>query len=367
MSTEALIPDPALLSYALTRTGATVRGAHAINAATSANVCALGRPAKIAVVQGLGGSNTVHVGYVRSHASIKVLAVAWYYYPDPDVFSTTNRTIDVKMTLSDAAANTITSPSTRIPRGLDGTAITAMHGYVSLGDESFLGAIGYFDLDDVATVLTDTSWDLKFEWTRSGGDVSLMRVELWECPRSAVNDADVHGALTGPLNPGNPILAGTVSTRGYERIARTIEGAVACNRALLNATWPADTTAGIPRTGSATFTAFTGMLEGGTTPWPWRIRPWVVYDPNSASGEEARVRYFYQVTGGGTAAVRINTGATASPFDTTGLTSATWAWSVWKTVRLPTNGTGRIATVTFEGKTTAGTLYVAGIQLESVT
>ena len=162
-------------------------------------------------------------------------------------------------------------------------------------------------------------------------------------------------------------MAGSTTTLGYERIAKTLEGCVTCNHTLLSAAWRTDTSLA-PVTTSATFTAFTRMLESGTTPWAWRVRPRVVYNPNSATGEPHRVRYLYQVSGGGTAAVECtatSVGAgSAQTATTTGLTSSTWAWSDWQSLNVPTDGTDRICKIEFTGKTTAGNFYVASIELE---
>ncbi len=49
---------------------------------------------------------------------------------------------------------------------------------------------------------------------------------------------------------------------------------------------------------------------------------------------------------------------------TSALTSGTWAWSDWADVNIPTDGTDRIVAITFEGKTTAGSLYIASIEIE---
>jgi hypothetical protein len=361
VSTEALVPDFPRLFYAEGITGATVRGGHTITRASAANIVALGRPARrVGPSMGAGAAASYHFGYVRSHTSIKQLWLAWYYWPDPDPFATLH-TISITTTIRDDLGNTVTSASADIPLGFDGTSIGANR--VVFYDTPTLGALGYIDLDAIAATLTGSSWTFQFDWTRSGADPTLDRIEGWECPRSQVYDTDTYGALTGPENPGSPVVAGTTTTLGYERIAKTIEGGIACNRTLLSASWRTDTSLA-PVTTSATFTAFTRMLEAGTTPWAWRVRPRVVYNPNSATGEPHRVRVLYQVTGGGTSAVRISTGSTGSPYTLTGLTSATWAWSDWQAIDVPTNGTDRIATITFEGKTTAGNFYVASIEIE---
>ena len=365
MSTEAVVPDFPALFYAEGITGATVRGGHTITRATAANIIALARPARrVGPTPSLGASASYHVGYVRSHDAIKQLALAWYYWPDPDPFATL-ATISITTTIRDELGNTITSPDAIIPAGFDGATLTADR--VVIYDHPALGALGYIDLDAAAAILTGSSWAFQFDWSRSGGHVSLAHIEGAECPRSQVDSADTYGALTGPVNPGNPVVAGSTTTIGYERIAKTVEGGIACGRTLLSAVWPTDTSLA-PVTTSATLTAFTRMLEGGTTPWPWAVRPRVVYAPSSATGEPHRVRYLYRVTGGGTAVIRCtatSVGAgSVTTCDVTGLTSSTWVWSDWATTTIPTDGTDRIVKLTFRGKTTAGAVYVASIEVE---
>lgn len=365
MSTEGILDAFPSLSYAEGITGATVRGGHTIARVAAANLIALARPARrIGTTQGLAASDTLHVGYTRSHSSIRALYVAWFYRPDPDPFAALE-TISLTTTIRDELGNTVTSSDPVIPLGFDGTAYTANR--VVLADTPVLGAVGYIDLDAAAATLTGASWAFQFDWSRSGGHVALDRIEGWECPRSQVDEADTFGALTGPENPGNPIVAGDVAGIGYERIAKTVEGGIACGRTLLSVAWPTSTSIA-PATTSATYTAFTRMLEGGTTPWPWRVRPRVVYAPASATGEPHRVRYLYEVTGGGSASIRCTatsagTGSVQTA-DVAGLASATFAWSAWADLDVPTDGTDRIVSLTFTGKTTAGTLYVAAIEVE---
>ena len=362
MSTEALLPDFPTLAYAETPTGGTVRGGHTITRAVAANIVALGRPARrIGPVQGQSNTTSTYVvGYVRSHADINQLRLAWYFHAD---FTNTPATHSLDLTITDAAGHSVASSSTAVPIGFKGETVSAVLSTTPLDTTVVLGAEGYLDLDVLAATLTDPSWSFKFVYTASNTHVPLDRIEGWECPRSQVDSADAYGLLTGPENPGNPIVAGSTTTYGYERLAKTIEGGIACNRTVLSVAWPTDTSIA-PGTASATYTAFTRMLESGTTPWPWKVRPRVVYHPSSAAGETHRARIHYKVTGSGTANARVSTGATGSPYTIGGLTSATWAWSDWTTIEIPTNGTDRIASITFEGKTSAGTFYVAGIEVE---
>lgn len=368
MSTEGLISDFAPLFYAETPTGGTVRGGHTITRAMDATIVALARPAKrIGPTQvQSNGTATYVVGYVRSHTSIKQLWLAWYFHPD-FTNSITPATNSIDLTITDAAGHTIASSSDVVPVGFKGVTTDALQAVTPLDSTVVLGASGYIDLDAAAAVLTDPSWSFSFTYTASTTHIPLDRIEGWECPRTQIDSDDTYGALTGPENPGNPILAGSTTTPVYERLMQTLQGAALCNRTLLSIAWPTSTSIA-PVTASATFTAFTRMLEGGTTPWSWRVRPRVVYAPNSATGEPHRVRYLYQVSGGGTAAVKCTAtsvgAASTQTATTTGLASATWAWSDWQTINIPTDGTDRIVSITFEGKTTAGNFYIAGIELE---
>jgi len=364
---EALVPDFPSLLYTEALTGGTVRGGHTITRAAAVNIVATGRPARRVgpmQTQTVAAAQTFVAGYTRSHDSIKQLWLGWFYRP---AGLDTLATVAVTLTITDALGNSVASSSDLIPLGFKGVAsqpIAATHLYQS---DSILGGSGYLDLDAVAAVLTDPSWSFSFAWACSDVFTPLDRIEGWECPRTQVDDDDTYGVLTGPVNPGNPVLAGSVTTIGYERIAQTVEGAILAGRTLLSVAWPTDA-AIAPGLVSASFVPFTRMLESGTTPWPWRVRPRVVYAPSSAVGEPHRVRYLYRVTGGGTAVIRCtatSVGAgSVQTATTTGLTSSTWAWSDWQPLNVPTDGTDRICKIEFTGKTTAGNFYIAGIELE---
>ena len=359
---EALLDAFPALFYAEAPTRGTVRGGHTMTRAVAANLAALGRPAhRIGPIQAQTRTDaTWSVGYTRSHESIRQLFLAWYYRP---AGLDTLATVAVELTITDAAGHTVSSSSDLIPLGFKGVGsqpIAATHLYQS---ESLLGGSGYLDLDALSAVLTDPSWSFTFAFTASDNFTPLDRIEGWECPRSRVEDDDVYGVQVGTFNPGSPVLAGSTTTLGYERLAKTIEGALLTGRTLLNVAWPLDV-AVAPGLVGASFVPFTRMLEAGTTPWSWSVRPRVVYAPSSSTGEPHRVRYHYKITDGGSGTIRMGIVGSGSPVDLTGLTSSTWAWSPWADCHIPTNGTDRIAKVRFTGKRTAGTLSVAGIQIE---
>lgn len=355
MSSEALIPDVSPLRYAEARTGLTVRGAHSITRATGANIIALARPAhRIGPIVGQTlSAYTYQASYVRSHASIKYLWLAWYFRPTSSGING-----GITLTIRDAAGNSVGSSSSKIPVGFKNETPFLIRRTYRLADLA-LGGSGYLDLDAIAATLTDPSWSFEFA-ARTGG---FDHVIGWECPRSRVDSTETYGVTTGPENPGNPILSSV-----YERVAKTVEGGIVCNRTLFSASWPDDTATLTPSTTSATYTAFTLMTEGGGVSWRWHVRPRVVYAPSSATGEKHRVRLLYRVVGGGTGTVEVtaqSVGAGSTQTATVNtLTSATWAWSAWVDLYVPTDGTDRITHLSFRGKTTAGTLYLASIVIE---
>jgi hypothetical protein len=355
VSTEHVLPDYPSLAYAETRVGLTVRGGHTMTRAQAANVIALARPAhRVGPIY--SSTTTAYVyaaSYVRSHSSIRYLWLAWYYHP-----GTSGINGGVTLTIRDAAGNSVASSSTKIPRGFKGESPYNIR--ASFYDSNIAtGGSGYLDLDALAATLTDPSWTFEFA-AQTGG---FETIEGWECPRSQVDDSETYGVLTGPENPGNSILSSS-----YERLAKTVEGAITCNRTLFSLSWPEDTASLSPSTTSATLTAFALLTEGGGVPVPFHVRPRVVYAPNSATGEPHRVRVLYRVTGGGTGTVEAKSTSVGAGSANTAtlntLTSATWAWSAWQTLQVATNGTDRIAHLTFRGKVTAGALYIASIVVE---
>lgn len=355
MSTEPLIPDLSPLFYAEAQTGKTVRGAHTITRAVGANIVALARPAhRVGPIVGQTlAAYTYQASYVRSHTSIKYLWLGWFFRPTASGING-----GITLTIVDGAGNSVSSSSSKIPVGFKGESPFLLRRSFYAADIA-LGGSGYLDLDQLAATLSDPTWHFAFAAQTGGFDHILG----WECPRSVVDSGEVYGVLTGPVNPGNPILSS-----GYERIAKTVEGGIICNRTLFSVSWPDDTAALTPSTTSATFTAFTLMTEGGGVSWRWHVRPRVVYYPNSATGERHRIRVLYRMSTTGTGtfeATATSVGAGSTQTATIALAnSAVWAWSAWQDLQVPTDGTGRVAHLSFRGKVTTGTLYIASIIVE---
>ena len=96
-----------------------------------------------------------------------------------------------------------------------------------------------------------------------------------------------------------------------------------------------------------------------------RVRPiTAAAPPGIAAGEDAQCCFRFYVSGGGNAEIRVHTGATSSPFVLTGLSGASWQWSAWLPVKLPSDDTFQIATIEIDAKTNAGTLYVCHWQMD---
>jgi hypothetical protein len=363
MATEGL-PDAApVLTFDEVRTRRTVGAGHTLARVSAANLVALARPARRFVTQQTGVYN-FRVSYQRSHSAIKHLYLAAFTRAHPLTFPLPTNTLTLDLTIKDAAGVTVSSSASTIPSGFrSGTSRTPTTASSPLA-RFLMIADGFLDLDALAATLTTPPWSFEFAATRTGTTLVIDRVEGFEVPRTLVDSDDDFGVLTGPFNPGNAVVAGSVSTVGYERLSKTIEGAILCGRDYVNVAWPADTAYGLsPRTSSASYVALTNLTDG-SDPLPFYCYPRVVYHPSSATGERARFRVLYYVSGGGTAAVQLATGASSSPYQITGLTGASWQWSAWADCDLPTDGTDRVAELLFKGKTNAGTLYLAGIHVQ---
>lgn len=363
MATEPQSPTGIVeLAYVETRTGTTVRSATGIRAAQVASVCATARPTKHfsgVCLYPDGTSPRVYVfGYRRSSTSIKGLYLAAWVRA-----AAQGDGLVLDLTLRDTAGHSVASSSALIPAAFKST-VTHLTTAASAVVEDWFGSLGdgYLDLDAVAAVLTDPDWSIELSVTgTTGGHILVDLFEGWEVPRGLVDDGDALGSFAGTEMPGRPITSGPTTGAGddgLERIAATIDGAVASNRTFLCLVWARDT-AKAPSTSSGSYAALTGLDEGGGVPIALIVRTRPVYTASSSTGETAHVRVHYQVSGGGTGSVRVTINGTA--FDLTSLTSASWAWSPWLPVTLPTDQTDHLITITIKAKTTAGTLYLAAV------
>jgi hypothetical protein len=373
MSTEQMPLGFPALHYVEVQTGRTVNAGFAMKAAHAADILALARPTKTLRADNLA-PGVFKLGFTRSPGA-KLLYLSWWYRAHISI--TAGDQLSVSLTVDDGTL-TVGPVNAKIPIAFQGNAIPLSLAAVFTNPAGMtLGGEGWIDISTsstgLANVLTASDdWTFTFTIARPVGTVAYVdRIEGGEIPAGLVSDIEALGATVGPLNPGNPITAGSAaaSGNGWERIMATLQGAIAAPVEYLTLAWMADITATIPKTSSAAFAALTNFSESAGVPIVFRVRVrpmTVVAPPGTAAGEAARFRVLYWVAGGGTAQVRVNTGATGSPYAATGLTGAAWTWSAWTACALPTDGTDQVARLTFEAKTSAGTVYLAAVVVESV-
>lgn len=368
MSTEPQSPfGPGALAYDEVRTSRTVRSATAMRGAQSASVDASERPGKRAQIHSAypngASTRTYCVGYTRTTDAVKFLRIA------ASVRSATfGDTLTIDLTIRDAAAHSVASSSVLIPNPFKATTIflEASTGAATFDARTIADA--YLDIDALAGTLTNANWSLEFAVAAPSGTHSLVDLlEVYEVPRMVVDSADDQGALALPFLPGNPIVAGAATGSGDDGITRLEATAAACRTSqrtyAQECFGPDDTSAPIPQTSSASYAALKNLEESAGTAIGYIVRVRTVTSATSA-GEKCRARFRYKVTGGGTAYLRVTSGASGSPFDSAALTSSSWAWSDWMDVYLKASGTGHLDTVTITGKTSAGTLYVSSWVLD---
>ncbi|MDB4930516.1 MAG: hypothetical protein JWM10_3000 [Myxococcaceae bacterium] len=375
MAEETQLPGFPDLRYVECQTSRTVRAGTLTKMASAASQLATGRPTKTIQAHDLRDGETHRVSFTRTSADINTLYLAWFYRVGlTDIL--VGDTLAVKLVIRDAVGNHVGPSDARIPYAFQDNAIALAITSTGPANPSgrTVGGEGWLDLDGFAGAggLLGDDWSFEFTVTRAGpgGQSYVDSVFGFEAPRSTVRagaapDDDAAGALTGPFNPGNPITAGTVDTLGLLRLEQTLQAAVARCAQYLSLTWPCDITGDVPQTTSSTFDAFVHLRESAGVPVPFVLRvsrKYTAAPPGTPAGELGRYRVLFYVAGGGTAQVRLSTGATASPYATAALTGASWQWSGWVNVALPTNAT--TARLTIEGLTSAGTLYLAGILVE---
>ncbi len=372
MTVRPLINQTPVLSYITAEIGRTVRGPDLYNAAVLANVTALARPMHGFAIRHVP-PDTYVASYRRSHGSIAQAFIRWTVRCEmPDgVTLANNEAMAVALTITDATGNTTAANPELIPAGFKGESLAVFSDSASGGVASptVMGS-GYLDLDALAAVLTDPSWSFSFVVTRPHGTTAYVEtIDLRELGRTIVDTSDTYGVDPADFQPGQPIAAGTSTTLGALRLAQTIEGGIATLPDMLHLVWPSNITANIPQTANPTYAAMLYFEQVSGTAMRFRVPVRPIYTSLAAggttTGERARWRVRYYVSGGGTGAVQLLTGATASPYSITGLTGAAWAWSAWQDCALPTSGTNAIAVLSVKGQVSAGALYVSGVHVQS--
>lgn len=370
MTTRPLINQLPVVEYETPRIGRTVRGPDLYNLAVLANVTALARPMRGFAIRSVPVGTYV-ASYRRSHAAINQAFIRWtvkMQLPNGISFAS-NEDMSITLTITDAAGNSVPSSDPLIPAGFKGESFAVFSESANPASPTVCGS-GYIDLDALALVLTDPSWSFSFAVTQSHGSTARVEtLDLRELGRTVVDTDDTYGVDPADFQPGQPIAAGTSTTLGALRLAQTIEGGIATQPDVLHLVWPNNITADIPQTANPTYAALLYFEQTSGVAMRFRVPVRPIYTSLAAggttTGERARWRVRYYVSGGGTGDVQLLTGATASPYSITGLTGAAWAWSAWQDCALPTSGTDAIATISVKGQVSGGALYVAGLHVQS--
>lgn len=379
MAREPQAPGFPVLSYEQVQTGRTVRAGPTVGMAVAASQLATARPSKSIRVDN-AQPGLYSCAFTRSSPDVKTLWLAWHYRVG-GVGHVVGDWLSVSLTVRDGLGGSVGPSDPAIPSAFAGLQVTARLTFDGLSPTNdVLGGEGWVDLDALESAGLDPGgdWSFDFTITRGGtfftpGDVLYVdRIQGAEIPRGSVAagafpDDDEAGALTGSFNPRRPITAGTVDTEGWLRIEQTTQAAVAQCTQYLSLSWIADVTAAIPKTSSSTFAALSNFSESAGVPMVLKVRVRPKYHlapPGSNAGELGRFRVYYCVEGGGDAEVQLDTGAAASPYDTPTLTASTWTWSDWVDCELPTDGADQVAELTFRARTTAGVVYLAGVDVE---
>lgn len=261
------------------------------------------------------------------------------------------------VTLALTATDGATTASTLvqgIPDGLRGEALPVS----PFGGLSRLGGMGsarwVIDLDTLRGVLGGaTRWRLTLATVATTAYLESFVVE--ELPRFVVDTSDTYGQLPQDYLPRGYVVDGA---SGLQRIGATLEDAYDLSLATYHAM--ARDTAAPWSTTSATFAALTSDAEPGGAAMRYVVRPRVL---RGSTRDRVRFAVRYRTVGmtaGHTASVRLNTGATGSPFDVVlADTGGAWTDSASTVAYVDTAATSRLDTITWEAKTQSGTLEVA--------
>lgn len=174
---------------------------------------------------------------------------------------------------------------------------------------------------------------------------------LEEAPRLSVDTADRFGQLPQSYLPRGVIRNGDPS--GLQRIGATLEAAFDRSRRTYHAL---SVDEALPwHTSSGTYATLSGDAEPGGA-----AISHVVRGRRMRAGVECRVRFRvrYRTTSGGTASIRLHTGAGTYSLALAD-TGGAWADSDVAVGALKTSAVDRLDTIWWDAKTTAGTLSVS--------
>lgn len=343
-----------------------VVGAHHIELATVANHGLLDNPAGRFGLGLIDTSGTYSFSYVRNPGA-RFLRLEVRINPQVPGSS---GTVQIDLTIRDAAGHSIASSSSHVPRGFKAEVLPAPWSLRDLPLYDQLAMVGVLDCDELDGTLTDPSWVFEFSITFAGG-AQVNTLQCWEAPRFVVNDAVDHGGvLPGAFQHDQPITDSDVI--GLERLLETLVSARQSERTYVSLAWRQQVvvTTETPNVTATSYTRF-AALAADAAPQTWRPSPRQVY-AGATAGEVIRFRVLYRFSGGAgteTGGVQLTGNATGSPWVSSSLAYTTsWTWSDWITAAIRTSPLSD--TLSLKGKVSASgpLLWIASIHvLEAVT
>lgn len=342
-TTRRNLSTPVVRSHTMA-TRRTARGHHGFALADIANDAAGGHTAQRAVVhRNTGGVFTLLYDPRTTARLIEIEVVASWRgdYVPPDG-------VTAKLSLR-GGAGTVSPASTHVPHGLKGSIPVAP----ALGSAGRLASLGastfYLDRDALVTAGLSASdvWRLEIE-VSCGATAYCEGIYLREVARFVVDDSQSYGELPQRYLPR------AVIDDNLRRIGSTLEAAYDLGRRTYHSTTVA--LASPLSTTSTVFAALPGALsESSGVPAVWRVRPRRI-----RGAPRVLACVLYRTSSGGDGALRVTTGAHATPFDVT-LPATSGAWSL--ATGHATLADADTDTMAFTAKVDSGTIDIATLNV----
>ena len=348
------------------RIARTVR-TEALGVALAANSALLDSPPRRWSIHDISDTGTYACGYTRSPSAKYLRVVAALAGLES---GWTSVSIVLALTIRDATGNSI-SAAPEIPAAFLATFTHLPGAFVGTSRfDSETLVSGYFDLDDLATTLTDPAWSFEWAITLTGSGALVNRIEGWEVPRGVVDEAATAGGVSlGDFQPDQPVSDGPLvdPAARWGRIVQTTAQARTMGRTYVSLVWRQSTSPSDTPNVVATTDAPFALLDMGASRLPIRVHGRQLAAAGAA-GEVVRWRVQYRFSGGAateTGQVSLRGGATGSPWNLAGLAYTTsWTWSAWQAGAVST--AAPVDDLELSGKVSASgpSLFVSSVEIE---
>jgi len=343
------------------------RSTHALPLALVANAGLLDTPAGQCSTGWTETGGVYSLSYVRNPGA-RFVQVSARVLP---ATTPVNATVTLDLAITDAMGNSVASSDDRIPRRWKGELIYAPFAALGSALQEFSElVVGYVDCDDLGGDLTDPTWSFDVTLTTTGG-AQLDGMWLQEMPRFVVDDSVDHGGIVpGSYQRDATIHDGPVD--GLDRLLATLASGRTQQRSYLALAWrQAMVSDETPSLGSTTDAPFTLLDAGSGTRAEFAVYPRTI-GAQSASGEAARFRCLYRMSGGAgteTAQIALRGAAAGGAWILSGLAYTTsWTWSDWTPCAVRTFPLGDRLSLSGKLSASGPLIWLAGVHvLEAVT